>query len=90
MPTGSNAKVTAMSKRVIMRIELTPGAKKAVSELSKKRGMTQVAVSSRLVEWFARQPESVQAAILGQYPAEIEADVAKIVLQQLAKQQNVV
>jgi hypothetical protein len=45
--------------------------------------MTQVAVASRLMEWFAKQSDAVQAAILGQYPAEIEPDVARIILERM-------
>lgn len=70
-------------KREIMRIELSPEAKKKLSEVCSNRGMTQVAVASRLVEWFTRQPETIQAAVLGQYPSEIEADVIRLILQQI-------
>lgn len=39
---------------------------------------------SRLVEWFAGQPELIQAAVMGRYPGEIEADVAKLILKKMA------
>ncbi|HVV71832.1 MAG TPA: hypothetical protein VHI52_10090 [Verrucomicrobiae bacterium] len=52
------------SKRVVMRIELTPAAKAAFSEIAAKLGMTQVAISSRVVEWLVNQPVAVQLAIL--------------------------
>src|SRR3954471_23346554 len=57
--------VLRMSRRFIMRIELTGGAKQKLSTLSDKNGMTQVAMMSRLVEWFAGQNELIQAAVLG-------------------------
>lgn len=66
-----------------MRIELSSSAKKRLTEVCTTRGMTQVAVASRLVEWFTKQPETIQAAVLGQYPSEIEADVIKLILKEL-------
>ena len=32
----------------------------------------------------SQQPETIQAAILGRYPAEIEQDIAKLLLQRMA------
>jgi hypothetical protein len=65
-------------------LELTPQAKKALEDVCDNNGMTQVAVSSRLVEWFADQTDMLQAAILGHYPKEIEKDVAELILKRLA------
>ena len=73
-----------MAARIIVRIELTPDAKRRLMDISKRFGMTQISATSRLVEWFAGQSELVQAAILGQYPSEIESDVARLILQRMA------
>jgi hypothetical protein len=73
-----------MAKRIIMRIELTASAKDAVQNFADRAGMTQFAITSRLVEWFASQPETIQSAVLGRYPAEIEADIAKMLLKKKA------
>jgi hypothetical protein len=43
--------------------------------------MTQVAVLSRIVQWFAAQPETIQAAVLGRYPVDITPDIAKLLLE---------
>jgi hypothetical protein len=67
-----------------MRIELTGPAKQKLSNLSDRHGMTQVAMMSRVVEWFATQSEMIQSAVLGRFPQEIEADVAKLVLKRMA------
>lgn len=72
-------------KRVIVRLELTPSAKRALEGICDRNGMTQVSVSSRLVEWFAHQPEMLQGAILGHYPKEIQGDVAKMILARLTE-----
>ena len=71
-------------KRFIMRIELTGAAKNQLATLSDKHGMTQVAMMSRLVEWYAQQNELIQAAVMGHYPRDIESDVAKLILKRMA------
>jgi hypothetical protein len=73
-----------MAGRIVVRLELTKDAKNRLGDISKRTGMTQVAVSSRLFEWFAKQSELIQAAVLGQYPSEIEADVAEMILKRIA------
>ena len=81
-----NRSVDGMAKRFVIRIELTHSAKQRLGEISDHNGMTQVAVMSRMVNWFADQPELIQAAILGRYPKEIEHDVATLILKRMANQ----
>jgi hypothetical protein len=73
-----------MAKRFITRIELTVPTRAKLTDVSHSNGMTQVAVLSRIVQWFAKQPETIQAAILGRYPVEIEPDIAKLLLERMA------
>jgi hypothetical protein len=75
-------------KRVIMRIELFPEAKDKLMEMCDKLGMTQVAATSRLVEWFTDQQDVLQAAVLGLYPEDIRAEVANMVLKRLAAEKK--
>jgi len=72
--------------RHILRIELTASAKERLSTLSKARGMTQVAVLSRLVEWFASSPESIQGGILGHYPEGLKAEIIRLILEEMGKE----
>lgn len=74
------AAANAGDPRIIVRIELTPQAKSGYGDVAERLGRTQVATTARLIEWFAGQPEGVQAGILGQYPQAIEADVARLLL----------
>jgi hypothetical protein len=73
-----------MEKRVIMRIEVEPRAKRGLDDYCDQIGMTKVAAVSRLIEWFCDQPEGVQGMIQGLIPTIIKMDVAEIVLKQLA------
>lgn len=46
--------------------------------------MTQVQFCTRVIEWFVVQPRTVQAIVLGIYPAKIrEPDMARILLRAL-------
>ena len=72
------------SRRVIMRIELLPEAKEGLTGLCDRLGMTQIAATSRIIEWFTTQSDVVQAAILGLYPQDIRAEVAEMILKRMA------
>ena len=72
-----------MAKRFITRIELTPPTRQKLTEVSRSNGMTQVAVLSRIVNWFAEQPEIIQAGVLSRYPAELQPDIAKLILDRM-------
>jgi hypothetical protein len=76
--------VANSSRRVIMRIELNPEAKKGLTELCDRLGMTQIATTSRIIEWFTAQPDVIQAAILGLYPRDIRAEIAELIMKRMA------
>ena len=73
-------------KSVVFRIQLTPEAKKSLSGISDQLGITQLSLASRITEWFANQPDTVQGAVLGLYPELIRADVAELILAKLAEE----
>ena len=77
-----------MPNKEIARLELTREAKDKLKVISKRTGMTQVAVASRLFEWFSRQPELIHGAVLGQYPKEIHADIAKLIFKRFNDSKN--
>jgi hypothetical protein len=69
-----------------MRLEMEPESKARLDEFCHRSGMTKVAATSRLIDWFSRQPDTVQAMIQGLFPSPIEAEVATIVLKRMAGQ----
>jgi len=81
-------KPTNEPPRAIMRVELFPQAKSHLEVLCDRLGMTQVATTSRLVEWFAEQTDLVQAAVLGLYPEDIRAEVAALILKRMGSDNN--
>ena len=72
-----------MQHRVIVRLELTPKAKKHIDDLTAHFGMTQLSLVSRLIERFAEMPKSTQAAMLGLLPHEFGPEFTKLVLDHL-------
>lgn len=73
-----------MAKRAVIRLQLDIAAKQQLDKLCEKRGMTQIAVLSRLVKWFGRQDEVVQASVLGLLSDEMLGDLGEILLKRLA------
>jgi hypothetical protein len=74
-----------MATRHILRIELSEVAHALLVTTTKRCGMTQVAMMSQLITWFAEQPELMQMAILGRYPREVEKDLAKLILKRMIR-----
>ncbi|HLL90286.1 MAG TPA: hypothetical protein VK324_13385, partial [Tepidisphaeraceae bacterium] len=62
-----------------------PEAKRKLDQLCKDRGMTQIAVLSRLVGWFTRQNDLIQTAVLGQLKGRDLQDLAELLVKRMAK-----
>lgn len=73
-----------MKKRAVFRIQLTSEAKDRLLDISERLGITQIAVTSKLTEWFATQSDAVQGAILDLYPDAHKQDIATLILQNMA------
>ena len=65
-------KTSTSQPRVILRIDVTPRAVQEHRKTTEDFGMTQVAVTSRLLMWFVKQPDVIQAKILGIHPESAE------------------
>jgi hypothetical protein len=74
-----------MSKRAVIRLQLDLSAKSALDDLCHKRGMTQIAVLSRLMLWFVKQDEVIQASILGSLSEQSLGALAKKLLGNMSK-----
>jgi hypothetical protein len=72
-----------MSKRCIMRIEVFPRVPGSLADVTDRVGSTQVAVVSRLLEWFVSQPDVTQTAILGLYPRDIQKELPKMIIERM-------
>jgi len=72
-------------KRAIIRIQFDLEAKRALDDLCERRGMTQIAVTSRLMKWFVLQDEAIQTAVLGGLSEPSMATLAKHILEKIAK-----
>ena len=77
-----------MAERIILRVELTPSAKESFNRVSDTLGMTQVAMLSRVIEWYSQQPELIQRIIVGHVPPQIEQQVARVMLRRMATERK--
>jgi len=73
-------------QRAIMRIQLDADAKEDLDRLCDKRGMTQIAVMSRLVGWFVKQDDVIQTAVMASLSEPTLGRLAKQVLKRIASQ----
>ena len=72
-------------RRSIMRIQLDTAAKEDLDKVCSKRGMTQIAVMSRLVGWFVRQDDVIQTAVMATLSDQAMSQLAKqLLLKRLA------
>jgi hypothetical protein len=69
-----------MASRVIMRIELSSEVRPRFESTPELLGMTQIAVTSKIIEWLLDQSEIVQNSILGLYPEIAKGDLTAEVL----------
>jgi hypothetical protein len=67
-----------------MRIQLDSGAKDELDKICSKRGMTQIAVMSRLVGWFIRQDDLIQTAVMDTLSDQALAQLASQLLKRMA------
>jgi hypothetical protein len=73
-------------RRVVMRIQLDTASKDDLDNLCEKRGMTQIAVMSRLVSWFVKQDDVIQAAVMASLSDDSLSRLAKQLLKRLELQ----
>lgn len=77
------------AKRSILRIQLDRAAKEGLERLCEQRGMTQIAVMSRLVEWFINQDEIIQLGVLGVLSPQLTGPLARKLLERMAAEEAV-
>ena len=66
-----------------MRIEVLPKVLETLANATEQVGSTQVSVISRLLEWFVKQSDVTQAAILGLYPTDIQNELPRMIFEQM-------
>lgn len=72
------------TKRAVIRLQLDVKAKQELDAIADRRGMTQIQVLSRVVKWFSKQDEVIQASILNLLSTESLGAIAPRILEQLA------
>ena len=77
-----------MSIRSVIKVSVAPSAKTVIEKTAAQTGMKEIAVASRIYEWFAQQDDVLRKGVLGLLPEGYEADVAKLALERMAKGQK--
>ncbi len=83
-----NARPAPEPTREIIKVKLEPRVHEQVGAYLQKNGLFSQWVNSRLYEWFAEQPNHVQASILGLLPADFAFDEIEAILQQIADRKS--
>jgi hypothetical protein len=76
------------AKRSIMRIQMYTVAKDRLDAICKRRGMTQIAMMSRLVNWFSSQDDYIQTAVLHTLSDGSMATLAKSLLKKISTEKD--
>ncbi len=68
-----------MSKRgTAVSVYMTGDEKQVLKQTAKRRGMTQRICAGRILSWFVRQPDLLQAVITGQFEPESETQIIEL------------
>jgi|GEM_PF-1098156 len=73
------------TKRTILQIEATPDVRERIDGICVRRGMTQVSVMSRMVNWLCTQDDYVQTSVLQATPDDVSHAIATVLLKKLSK-----
>jgi len=72
------------SETIVWRVEMNSTGKQALERACDSTGMKQVAVMSRVLKWFAAQPDALRKAVLDGRPARLESrEVAALLSRRL-------
>jgi hypothetical protein len=72
------------AKRSIMRIEMDTDTRDRLEEICARRGMTQISVMSRVVNWFSEQDDATQTAVISNPSDEPQTALARTLLKKLS------
>jgi len=75
----------ARRPRYNMQVEIPESARQSIDKLHEQTGLPKVQLVARLFEWFADQDEFLQLSMLNMVSPELQQDVAKMKLEQMAR-----
>lgn len=76
--------LATVSLRKIIKISVNGDAKRAIESFASKTGMTEIAVASRVYQWFVAQDDVLRKGIVGILPETYEVDIAELALRRIA------
>jgi len=79
------ARTPDLLSRAVFRIQISPGAVETMHGIKDRIGITEIALCSRLVEWFADQPDEIKAGIIGGFAGLTDQPPEVAFLRRMAK-----
>ena len=70
-------------KKIIIPIAIRGSSKTQLEQLCVKKGMTQISLFSRLLDWFAEQDPMVQSLVLERLEEVDQVEITKLVLKRI-------
>ena len=72
-------------KRSVFRITISAAAKSRLDQINDELGITHIALASRLITWFAEQPDEIKAGIFHGTGDLVDVDPAVRMLELMAE-----
>ncbi|MBL4700833.1 MAG: hypothetical protein JKX85_06205 [Phycisphaeraceae bacterium] len=69
-------------------ISISPEAKECLDQINTWSGMDRKLIMDRLLKWYGRVPEELQAAIMMNVPDSIRQDYVRLMLERLEAQED--
>lgn len=75
---------TTNSHRVVFRIEVPGTVAEKFAAICEETGVSHIATTSKLVQWFAKQDPETQSRVLGMFGPGSQQEATKLILRKLA------
>lgn len=73
-----------VAQKDVLGVELTPDARKNLDAATVRLRLKKKDLLSLVLDWFVRQDDTVQRLVVGHIPAELQPDVARMILERMA------
>jgi hypothetical protein len=71
--------------RVVFQTEVSPATAEQFTAMCEETGVSQIAITSRLVQWFCRQDQHTQLRVLGMFGEDARTAATREYLERIAE-----
>ena len=69
----------------VCRTRVMPTTQARLASVARSLGLTRSRLTGRILDWFTRQPQPIQAAVAGQLPQSRDVDFRSLLLRRLLR-----